>query len=298
MLVSTPPRSPLLAWRSSSPRNRGIISSIISSSSGTSLLRAAAAASGNNAAAAAAGSTTALDPDWRTKAKPVAPGSSYPAKEHCSQCGLCDTYFVAHVKEACAFLGDGMSKAYTLEPSVHGRNRYVKESRKREKKRRGNSFFSSSHERPPGKKKISSNLSGDELQLGVTLDTFYARARPAVDGAQWTGVVTSIALAMLETKTVDAVVCVQSDPEDRLAPFPVVARTKHEILASRGVKPSLSPNLSVLATVEALGPEIKSLLFIGVGCQVQALRSVSKYLGLEKLFVLGTNCTDNGPREG
>jgi hypothetical protein len=53
-------------------------------------------------------STAALvDPDWRAKAKPVAPGSSYPAKEHCSQCGLCDTYYVAHVKEACAFLGEG-----------------------------------------------------------------------------------------------------------------------------------------------------------------------------------------------
>jgi coenzyme F420-reducing hydrogenase beta subunit len=32
--------------------------------------------------------------------------------------------------------------------------------------------------------------------------------------------------------------------------------------------------------------------------QVQALRAVEPYLGLEKLYVLGTNCTDNGPREG
>lgn len=132
----------------------------------------------------------------------------------------------------------------------------------------------------------------------MTLDSFYARAIPSIEGAQWTGVVTSIAIAMLETKAVDAVICVQSDPKDRLAPLPVVARSKEEVLASRGVKPSLSPNLSVLATVEALGPEIRSLLFIGVGCQVQALRSVSKHLSLDKLFVLGTNCTDNGPREG
>ena len=151
---------------------------------------------------------------------------------------------------------------------------------------------------PPKKKKKLRNLSGDELQLGVTLDSFYARAIPSIEGAQWTGVVTSIAIAMLETKAVDAVICVQSDPKDRLAPLPVVARSKEEVLASRGVKPSLSPNLSVLATVEALGPEIRSLLFIGVGCQVQALRSVSKHLSLDKLFVLGTNCTDNGPREG
>ena len=32
--------------------------------------------------------------------------------------------------------------------------------------------------------------------------------------------------------------------------------------------------------------------------QVQALRSVEKYLQLEKLYVLGTNCVDNGPPEG
>ena len=32
--------------------------------------------------------------------------------------------------------------------------------------------------------------------------------------------------------------------------------------------------------------------------QVQAVRSIERYLGLEKLYVMGTNCTDNGPREG
>ena len=46
----------------------------------------------------------------------------------------------------------------------------------------------------------------------------------------------------------------------------VVARSKADILAARGVKPTLSPNLDVLATVEAL--DVKRLLFIGVGCQV------------------------------
>ena len=45
----------------------------------------------------------------------------------------------------------------------------------------------------------------------------------------------------------------------------VVARCKEDILAAKGVKPTLSPNLNVLATVEAL--DVKRLLFIGVGCQ-------------------------------
>lgn len=47
----------------------------------------------------------------------------------------------------------------------------------------------------------------------------------------------------------------------------VVARSVADIVAARGVKPSLSPNLNTLALVESLG--IKRLLFIGVGCQVK-----------------------------
>ena len=43
---------------------------------------------------------------------------------------------------------------------------------------------------------------------------------------------------------------------------------------------------------------MKKLLVIGVGCQIQALRTVEKKLGLEKLYVLGTPCVDNVTREG
>ncbi|CAA6662560.1 unnamed protein product [Spirodela intermedia] len=180
--------------------------------------------------------TVKLRDDWRNRSRPIPPGGVYPAKDHCSQCGLCDTYYIAHVKNACAFLGDGMSRIEDLESKVHGR------------------------------------------------------------GAQWTGIVTTVAVEMLKKNLVDAVICVQSNPDDRLAPKPVLARTPEEVFAARGVKPTLSPNLNTLALVEAAG--VKRLLFCGVGCQVQALRSVEKHLGLEKLYVLGTNCVDNGTREG
>ncbi|PKI61168.1 hypothetical protein CRG98_018488 [Punica granatum] len=101
---------------------------------------------------------------------------------------------------------------------------------------------------------------------------------------------------MLKAGMIEAVICVQSDPDDKLAPRPVLARSPEEVLAAKGVKPTLSPNLNTLALVEAAG--VKRLLFCGVGCQVQALRSVEKHLNLEKLYVLGTNCVDNGTREG
>ncbi|KAL3620084.1 hypothetical protein CASFOL_034996 [Castilleja foliolosa] len=205
-----------------------------------------------------------LRDDWRQKSRPIPPGGTYPAKDHCSNCGLCDTYYIAHVKNACAFLGDGMSRIEDLEPVVHGRGRKT----------------DSLH----------------ETYMGVYEDVLYARKTNPVEGAQWTGIVTTIAIEMLRTGMVEAVVCVQSDPEDRFNPKPILARTPEEVLAAKGVKPTLSPNLNTLALVEAAG--VKRLLFCGVGCQVQALRSVEHHLNLEKLYVLGTNCVDNGRREG
>jgi len=43
-----------------------------------------------------------------TKPQPIDPSGwpeKFPAKEHCSKCGLCETTFVSHVTDACAFLG-------------------------------------------------------------------------------------------------------------------------------------------------------------------------------------------------
>ncbi|KAJ6313127.1 hypothetical protein OIU77_014604 [Salix suchowensis] len=157
-----------------------------------------------------------------------------------------------------------MSKIEGLEPVVHGRGRKVDSS--------------------------------DETYFGVHEELLYARKTKPVEGAQWTGIVTTIAIEMLKSGMVEAVICVQSDPEDRFSPRPVLARTPDEVLAAKGVKPTLSPNLNTLALVEAAG--VKRLLFCGVGCQVQALRSVEHHLNLDKLYVLGTNCVDNGTREG
>jgi len=60
----------------------------------------------------------------------------------------------------------------------------------------------------------------DELRFGVVDQVWYGTKAPPVPGAQWTGIITSIALKMLESGAVDAVVCVQSDPDDRSVPVP------------------------------------------------------------------------------
>ena len=195
------------------------------------------------------------------KAKALKPKSRRPAKELCSECGLCDTYYIHYVKEACAFLNQQIA---ALEQEAHGRSRNL--------------------ENP------------DDWYFGVSREMLAARKQQPIEGAQWTGIVSTIACEMLARGTVEGVVCVQNTQEDRFQPMPVIARTPAEVLAARVNKPTLSPNLSVLELVEKCG--LKRLLVIGVGCQIQALRAVEKQLGLEKLYVLGTPCVDNVTRAG
>ncbi len=195
------------------------------------------------------------------KAKALKPGSRRPAKELCSECGLCDTYYIHYVKEACAFINQQFD---ALEQQTHGRDRHLDQE--------------------------------NELYFGVHRHMFAARKIEPIEGAQWTGIVSSIAIAMLTNGLVEGVVCVQNTKEDRFQPQPIIATTPAEVLAAKVNKPTLSPNLSVLEQIETSG--MKRLLVIGVGCQIQALRAVEKQLGLEKLYVLGTPCVDNVTRAG
>ncbi len=195
------------------------------------------------------------------KAKALKPGSRRPAKELCSECGLCDTYYIHYVKEACAFLNQQIAE---LETVAHGRSRDLNRE--------------------------------DDWYFGVSQEMIAARKKQPLEGAQWTGIVSTIACEMLDRKLVEGVVCVQNTPEDRFQPMPVIARTPEEVLAAKVNKPTLSPNLNILEEIERSG--MKRLLVIGVGCQIQALRAVERELGLEKLYVLGTPCVDNVSRAG
>lgn len=116
-----------------------------------------------------------------------------------------------------------------------------------------------------------------------------------IEGAQWTGCVTGIALSMLEEGQVDAVVCIAKGESDRWSsPEPIIAKTPKDVLRGRGVKPALAPSLRVLDKIKN-DKSIRKLLFCGVGCAVQAFRAVEQSLNLDEVFVLGTNCVDNSP---
>ncbi|MFM7384651.1 MAG: Coenzyme F420 hydrogenase/dehydrogenase, beta subunit C-terminal domain [Microcystaceae cyanobacterium] len=195
------------------------------------------------------------------KAKALKPHSRRPAKDLCSECGLCDTYYIHYVKEACAFLNQQIAE---LETQTHGRSRDLTQE--------------------------------EDWYFGVHQEMMAAQKKEPIPGAQWTGIVSTLACEMLNQGLVEGVICVQNTPADRFQPQVVVARTPEEVLAAKVNKPTLSPNLSVLEEVEKSG--LKRLLVIGVGCQIQALRAVEKQLGLEKLYVLGTPCVDNVSRAG
>ncbi|MFZ4666166.1 MAG: Coenzyme F420 hydrogenase/dehydrogenase, beta subunit C-terminal domain [Prochlorotrichaceae cyanobacterium] len=195
------------------------------------------------------------------KAKALKPGSPRPAKALCSECGLCDTAYIHYVKDACAFLNQQFT---ALETQSHGRPRQLEDDR--------------------------------ELYFGVHQTMVAARKKDPIPGAQWSGIVSTIACEMLTQGWVEGVVCVTNTPDDRFQPQPILARTVEEVLSARVNKPTLSPNLSVLEEIEH--SKLKRVLAIGVGCQIQALRSVQHQIGLEKLYVLGTPCVDNVHRAG
>ncbi len=206
-------------------------------------------------------SRPAARPAPHERARPLSKGSVYPARDLCSQCGLCDSRWVAYVRQACAFLHQRFDE---MEREAHGRSRNLDDE--------------------------------NELYFGVHQRMLSSRLRRPIEGAQWTGIVSTIGVRALECGLVDAVLCVGQSPDDRFTPVPRLARTREEVLSARVNKPTLSPNLEVLEQLPGSG--ISRLLAIGVGCQVQALRAVQHTLPLEQLYVLGLPCVDNVSREG
>ena len=211
-------------------------------------------------------------------AKPIDPSGwpeRFPAKELCSRCGLCETTFVTEVKNACAFIGPGMAKIDKMEEKIHGRRR----------------------DEESLLKSFEPTNTPDEARFGVLHEPIRLAKGNQIKDAQWTGVVTGIAISMIESDEVDAVVCIAHSNDSKSnfgSSEPILARSANDVLRGRGVKPALAPSLRVLDEIQN-DPTIRRLLFCGVGCAVQAFRAVQSELELEEVYVLGTNCADNSP---
>lgn len=208
---------------------------------------------------------TAPDPaTWGVPELPPAP-----PRHFCTDCGLSRTDNPKRCGQACQFIQPDYP---ALERRVHGRAR-----------------------RLPGPGEASS----DELFFGPHRQMLQARLAAPLAGAQWTGITTRIAEKLLQTGQVDAVIAMAPHPDDAWRPMPVLMTRPEDMARCRGMRMGYAP---LLALVEpALRQGFKRLAVIGIPCQVYALRAIQpeleRDLGLERLFVIGTPCSDNTTTE-
>jgi coenzyme F420 hydrogenase subunit beta len=188
---------------------------------------------------------------------PVLPAAR--ARDLCTDCGISRSAHPERCGRACQFIHPRYDE---LERAVHGRAR---------------------------------DLAGDERWFGPVLEMHRAALAAPRAGAQWTGITTRLAERLLELGLVDAVLATASDPEDRWAPRPVLVTEPEGMAACRGMKMGFSPVLALLDEAAARG--YRRLAVVGIPCQVHALRALEQELGLERLYVIGTPCSDNTTTE-
>lgn len=179
-----------------------------------------------------------------------------PVRDLCTDCGISRTHEPRRCGRACQFIKPDYA---TLEASVHGRCRNVAKP--------------------------------DELFFGPMEHMLQARLRKPADGAQWTGITTRLAERLLEAGKVDAVLTMAPDPEDRWKPVPVLVTKPEDMANCRGMRMGYAPLLALLEPAIRAGH--RRLAVIGIPCQVYALRALQSEWGLERLYVIGTPCSDN-----
>jgi len=135
----------------------------------------------------------------------------------------------------------------------------------------------------------------DELFFGPVKRMVRASLKRPAPGAQWTGITTRIGERLLETGAVDAILTMAPDPDDKWRPMPVLVTDASAMAQVRGMRMGYAPLLALLENARAQG--YRRLGVIGIPCQVYALRSLEAELGFDKLYVVGTPCSDNTTTE-
>jgi coenzyme F420 hydrogenase subunit beta len=190
-----------------------------------------------------------------------APPLAEPAyRDLCTDCGLSRTTDAKACGTACQFIKPDYA---ALEARIHGRSR--------------------DPDQP------------DELFFGPFRRMVRASLKRPAAGAQWTGITTRIAEKLLEADAVDAVLAVAPDPEDKWRPVPVIVTRAEGVARLRGMRMGYAPLLALLEPARAAGH--KRVAVIGIPCQVHALRAIEAELGFDRLYVIGTPCSDNTTTE-
>jgi coenzyme F420 hydrogenase subunit beta len=181
-------------------------------------------------------------------------------RELCTDCGVSRMSDPKQCGQACQFIKPDYP---AMELQVHGRNR--------------------DPSRP------------DEVFFGPHRRMLQAAMKDPRDGAQWTGITTTIGERLLATGAVDAVLTMAPDPADKWKPMPVLVTRPEDMAQCRGMRMGYAPSLALLEPARAAG--YKRIAVIGIPCQVYALRSLEQKLGFERLYVIGTPCSDNTTTE-
>ena len=180
-----------------------------------------------------------------------------PHRSMCTDCGISRTAKPERCATACQFIKPNYEK---LENDVHGRQR-------------------------------DANIQVDEAFFGPFISMLRGSLKPSREGAQWTGITSELGKRLLESGKVDAVIAVKPHPLDRWKPEPVLITNAEDMAQCRGMRMGYAPSLALLEPAIKAGH--KRIAFIGIPCQVYALRSLEKAFGLDRLYVIGTPCSDN-----
>ncbi len=136
---------------------------------------------------------------------------------------------------------------------------------------------------------------GDERFFGPFQAMYRARMTSPAAGAQWTGITTALGAQLLAAGTVDAVLTMVPDAQDKWRPVPALITDAAGMEQARGMRMGYAPLLALLEEAQERG--FSRLAVIGIPCQIYALRRLEEALGLDALFVIGTPCSDNTTTE-
>jgi coenzyme F420 hydrogenase subunit beta len=110
--------------------------------------------------------------------------------------------------------------------------------------------------------------------LGPVHETWTARARPGVPGAQDGGLVTALLVALLEAGEIDGALVARESQTEPWKGEPYLARTPEEVVACAG---SFYNQTMALAALDLKGhdlPPQPRIAVVGTPCEVQAIRAM------------------------
>ena len=148
--------------------------------------------------------------------------------------------------------------------------------------------------------------SSEVIEMGAELGKYKSvvSARSAdkdiLKGAQDGGIVTQLFAFALEQGIIDGAIVSAASADEPWKPEPIVATTKAELLAARGTKYNISPNISLIKeATRSYG--LDKIGIVGTPCQMQAVRKGQLYpIGLRDVgdkiaLAVGIFCMENFP---